>query len=170
MRCSPAEVGPDLECRRRLRQDSVFLFRVRSQIFGKNRTRCHFSISAVEGVCSVFSWVKTRKLRLGRLLQPESEQESDSQIWKIAGTAFKNFGTGAESEKVIPSTSAVLIRPILVSVLSVLSAAEDSKFDKCALHLGLTPLLRARGSGAPFEAWSFCCHEYVSQAKKGASY
>jgi len=34
-------------------------------------------------------------------------QESDSQIWKIAGPWFQNFGTGAEleSEKVTPATS-----------------------------------------------------------------
>jgi len=44
-------------------------------------------------------------------LQPESEQESDSNIGKIAGSGsgpgFKNFGTGAESEseKVTPATS-----------------------------------------------------------------
>ena len=42
-------------------------------------------------------------------MQPESEQESDSQIWKISGTGFKNFETGAESEseKVTPATSGV---------------------------------------------------------------
>jgi len=35
-------------------------------------------------------------------------QESDSQIWKIAGHAFQNFRTWAESdsEKVTPATSA----------------------------------------------------------------
>jgi len=30
-------------------------------------------------------------------LTPESEQESDSQIWKISESRLKNFGTGAES-------------------------------------------------------------------------
>jgi len=50
------EVGPD---RSRLREDSAFFFRtrIRSQKFGKKRTqiRCHFSISAVAGVCVVIS-------------------------------------------------------------------------------------------------------------------
>jgi len=35
----------------------------------------------------------------------ESEQESDSQNRKIAGPGFQNFGPGAESEKVTPTTS-----------------------------------------------------------------
>ena len=37
----------------------------------------------------------------------KSEQHSDSQIWRIAGPGFKNFGTVAESEseKVTPATS-----------------------------------------------------------------
>jgi len=45
------------------------------------------------------------------MIVPESEQESDHQIWKIAGPGsgpgFKNVGTGAESksEKVTPATS-----------------------------------------------------------------
>ena len=51
------------------------------------------------------------KLRLDWWLQPESEQVSDSQIWRIAGPGsgrgFQNFRTGAESEseKVTPATS-----------------------------------------------------------------
>jgi len=53
------------------------------------------------------------KLRLNRWLYPESEQESDSQISKIAGPGcgpgLKNFVTGAESEseKVTPATCVV---------------------------------------------------------------
>ena len=39
--------------------DSAFFFRTRSQKFGKNRTRSHFSISAAAGVCAVISQVKT---------------------------------------------------------------------------------------------------------------
>jgi len=40
---------------------------------------------------------------------PECEQESDSQIRKIAGPGFKNVGKGAESgsENVTPATSAI---------------------------------------------------------------
>jgi len=45
------------------------------------------------------------ELRLHRL-QPESEQELDSQIWKIFGPGLKNYGTGTESETVTPATSA----------------------------------------------------------------
>jgi len=58
------------------------------------------------------------------------EQDSDSQIWKIAGpgSGFKNFGTGLESksEKVTPATSADVKRnswpvqnfwPVIVSQL-----------------------------------------------------
>jgi len=51
----------------------------------------------------------------------ESEQESDLQVWKIAGpgSGFKNFGTGAESEKVIAATSALL--EMYVELLKVLN-------------------------------------------------
>ena len=50
-------VGPDPECRSRLRKDSAFFFRTRSQKFVKNRTRnrSHFAISAVAEVCVVIS-------------------------------------------------------------------------------------------------------------------
>ena len=47
------EVGPDPDNRSRLRQDSAFFLRIRSQNFGKNRS--HFSILAVAGVCVVIS-------------------------------------------------------------------------------------------------------------------
>jgi len=50
-----SEVAPDPECRSRLRQDSAFFFRTQSQKFVKNRTRSHFSISTVAGVCVVIS-------------------------------------------------------------------------------------------------------------------
>ena len=55
----PPEVGPDRECRSRLRQDSELFFRnrirTRSQQFGKNRSRIrsYFKISAVAEVCVV---------------------------------------------------------------------------------------------------------------------
>jgi len=51
--------------------------------------------------------INIAELRLHQWL-PETEQESDSQIVKIwnPGPGFKNFGTGAESENVIPATSA----------------------------------------------------------------
>ena len=47
------EVGPDPDYRSRLPQDSAFFLwtQSRSQKFGKNRARSHFSISAVAGVC-----------------------------------------------------------------------------------------------------------------------
>ena len=51
------EVGPDPDYQSRLRQDSAFFFRTQSQKFVKDRTRSHFSISAVEGVCAVISQV-----------------------------------------------------------------------------------------------------------------
>ena len=49
------EVGPDPDYRSRLRKDSAFFFRTRSQKFVKNQTRIrsHFSISEVAGVCVV---------------------------------------------------------------------------------------------------------------------
>ena len=54
-----AEVGPDPEYWIQFRQDSAFFFRTRNrtghQKFVKNRTRSHFSISAVAGVCAVIS-------------------------------------------------------------------------------------------------------------------
>jgi len=56
--CDP-ELGMDPECRSRLWQDSAFFLRTRSQKFVKNRIRSHFSISAIAGVCVVFSSVKT---------------------------------------------------------------------------------------------------------------
>jgi len=53
----PAAMDP--ECRSRLRKDSAFFFRTRirtrSQKFGKNRNRSHFSIRAVAGVCKGIS-------------------------------------------------------------------------------------------------------------------
>ena len=54
---SRAEVGQDPDYRSRLRQDSALIFRtrIRSQKFVKNRTRSHFSISAVAGVCAIIS-------------------------------------------------------------------------------------------------------------------
>jgi len=58
-RLQTPEVGPDPDYRSRLRLDSAFFFRTRirtwSQKFVKNRTRSHFSISAVAGVCAVIS-------------------------------------------------------------------------------------------------------------------
>jgi len=65
-----AEVGPDPDYRSRLRQDSAFFFRTRirtrSQKFVKNRTRSHFSISAVAGVCGHVFGKNMGKLRLDR--------------------------------------------------------------------------------------------------------
>jgi len=51
------EVVQDPECRSRLRQDSAFFFRTRSQKFVKNRTeiQSHSSISAIAGVSVVLS-------------------------------------------------------------------------------------------------------------------
>jgi len=54
-----SEVGPHPDNRSRLRQDSAFFFlsriRTRSQKFGKNRTRSHFSIPVVARVFMVIS-------------------------------------------------------------------------------------------------------------------
>jgi len=86
--------------------------RIWCQKYVKNRTpiRSHFSISAMAGVCVVISLSKSMgKSELDRRLQPDSEQESHSKIWisARAGSGFKNFGTGveSESEKVTPATS-----------------------------------------------------------------
>jgi len=57
-----------------------------------------FDFSSTRSLCSYFSNKNMGKLWLDQWLQPESEQESDSQIWKIDGPGFKNFGTGVESE------------------------------------------------------------------------
>ena len=66
----------------------------------------------------------TSKLQLDRWLQPETEQESDSQIWKLAGPGFKNFGTGAESEseKVTPATS---VRKSLIEGIYICAGGLD---------------------------------------------
>jgi len=97
-----------------------FRTQIRSQKFVKKRSRIrgHFSISAVTVVCVVISYVKIW-VNYGWISdcsrQPESKQESDSQIWKIAGPSsgpgFKSFGTGAESE------SGKWLRPPLLQTL-----------------------------------------------------
>jgi len=79
----------------------VFLSaRIRSQKFGKIRTRSEslFNFGRSRSLCGQYLSKNMGKLRLDRRLQPETEQESDSQIWNIAGSGLKNFGTGAESE------------------------------------------------------------------------
>jgi len=71
-----------------MRIDSAFFFQIRpgDKKFVRNwtRIRSHFSSCwTVAGVCVVVSFEKTRlNCQLDRL-QRESEQESDSQIWKI---------------------------------------------------------------------------------------
>jgi len=67
--------------------------------FGSSRSLCGHFCSKIMG-----------KLQLDWWLQPESEQGTDSQIEKISGLGFKNFGTGAElgSGKVTPVTSGVM--------------------------------------------------------------
>ena len=88
-----AEVGPDPDYRSQLRQNSAFFLRtrVRSQKFGKNRTRCQLSISAVAGVCVVISLVKTWviwgwidectwNLNRSRILKIEKLPDPDSKI------------------------------------------------------------------------------------------
>ena len=95
----------------------LYSFTLRSKIgekqekvrkFACHRTRSHLSIPAVAGVCGHFcqyAWIS-----VGSMMEPESEQESDSQFWKIFGpeSGFKNFGTWDESEfaKLTPATSA----------------------------------------------------------------
>ena len=66
-----------------------------------------FNFGSSRSLCGHFLNKNMGKLRLDRWLFPESEQESDSQIWKIAGPGLKNFGTGteSESEKVTLATS-----------------------------------------------------------------
>jgi len=52
----------------------------------------------------------------------DSEHESDSQIWKISGSGFKHFETGAESVAVTPATSAALTHRCKFHKRSALSA------------------------------------------------
>jgi len=51
----------------------------------------------------------------------EFEQESDSPIFKLSGpgSGFKNFGTGAEPEKMTPATSGRLREEISVLLASI---------------------------------------------------
>ena len=65
-----------------------------------------FSLGSNKSLCGHFTNKNMGKLRLHRWLQPESEQESDSQNWRIAGSGLKNFGTRPEleSEKVTVAT------------------------------------------------------------------
>ena len=67
-----------------------------------------FNFCSSRSLCGRFLSKNMGKLRLDRWLWLESEQESDSQIWKNAGPGFKKFGTGAasESENVTSATSA----------------------------------------------------------------
>jgi len=67
-----------------------------------------FNFGSSRNLCGHFLGKIICELRLDGWLQPESQQESDSQIWRIAGPGFKNFATVAESEseKVTPATSA----------------------------------------------------------------
>jgi len=106
-----SEVGPDPECRSRLRRDSSFFFQARSQKFGRNRIRNHFSISEGAGVNVVISYVKTlvnygwsRSLNWCRIFKFE----------KLPESGFKNFLTGAESEseRVTPVSSEISDLPI----------------------------------------------------------
>jgi len=94
---SPTEVEPDPDYRRRLRRVSAFFFRTRirkrSQKFVKNRTRSHFSISAVAGVCAVifsentwvnYGWIDdcSQSLSESRILNFEEwlDPDPDSKI------------------------------------------------------------------------------------------
>jgi len=86
----------------------VFLADPESKSCEKPDPESLFNFGSSKSLCGHFLSKKMVKLQLDRWLQPESEQESDSQIWKTVGPGFKNFGTGAESEseKVTPTTSA----------------------------------------------------------------
>ena len=59
-----------------------------------SESRFHFSSS--RNLCGYFLSKNMGKFRLDQWLQPESEQGSDSQNWRIAGpgSELKNFGTG----------------------------------------------------------------------------
>jgi len=87
-----AEVVIDPECRNRHQKDSAFFFRTRIQRSVKNRTRSHFSISAVAGVCVIIFEVKTwvnfcwlnggRILNMSRILKFEKFPDPGSNILK----------------------------------------------------------------------------------------
>jgi len=91
----------------------VFLSDPESKIHEKPDPNSVFHFGSSKSLCGNFLGKNMGKSRLHRWSQPESEQESDSRIWRIAksgsGPGFKNFGTAAESEsaKVTPATSAV---------------------------------------------------------------
>ena len=98
------EVASDSEWRSRLRQDSAFFFLTRSQKHVKIRTRSHFSISAVTGVCVVMSEVKplvifgylvcSRSLNRSRFLKFEKLPDPDSKILEQERNQFwkSDFG------------------------------------------------------------------------------
>jgi len=80
-----------------------------SKIYEKLDPESLFNFGSSRSLCGHFLSKNMGKLRWDGWLQPETEQESDSQIWRItgpgSGPGFKNFGTGTESEKVTLATS-----------------------------------------------------------------
>ena len=88
----PTEVATDHDCGCRLRKDSAFFFRTRSQKFLKiwTRIRSHFSISAVAEVSVVISYVKpllifgciacSRNLNRSRILKFENLPDPDPDL------------------------------------------------------------------------------------------
>ena len=111
---STPEVATDPECWSRLGQDPALFFWSRMWshkfekmdpeplvIFGSSK-----SLRGLVYACHFFS-KNIAEFRLHRWY-PESEQDSDSQIWKFVRPVFKKFGTGAESvtKNVTTATSA----------------------------------------------------------------
>jgi len=111
------EVVTDPECWSRIRQDSVFLFRIQSHKCLKNwtRIRSHFSISAVARVCVVISEVKP-SIIFGCLDCSRSSNRSRILILKIYWTRIQQFWNRNGVGKVTPANSTVFWSPSYVSL------------------------------------------------------
>jgi len=95
-----------------------------------------FNFGSSRSLCGPFLSTNMGKLRLDRWLWPES----DSQIWKIAGPGFKNFGIGAESQKVTPATSDTGGKSLLCDQCKLLCVAgtnscKRSWYCECAVQM-----------------------------------
>ena len=101
-----------------------------------------FNFGSSRSLCGHFLSKNMGKLKLDWWLYPASEQESDSQIWKIAGPGFKNFGTGEESksEKVTPATSGLVTAKIDFSPDPVLNWSVLNSVERIEDYCGPNPV------------------------------
>jgi len=95
-----SEVAMDAECRSRLTSGSFFQTRIRSQILWKTGTvsGVTFHFRKWQESLWLFLTENIGKFRLNRR-EPESEQLSDSQFWKISGPGHNPDFTISEQER-----------------------------------------------------------------------